>query len=350
MVAAAAVFATACSSVTPYAATVDGQRITSDDLENELRAIASNEAYVRLIGQERDLVVEGTGSGNFDASIAAFTLTRQIYYLLVEAELAERKISVSTDDLNQSRTDLKSQFAGDPTLFDKFPADYQTTLVRREAELARLGRAVSDVKSVEDAARAYYDNNQGDFTQACVRHILVGTAEVAQGLARRLDEGAVFEELAKSDSADTGSAAQGGLVACDVTPKSPYVPEFLNAVFSQQIGQVGAPVATQFGVHLIRVDSRKVLSYDEAADQAKREIERGNERQVQDLLRDVIGQAKIDVNPRYGRFNPETSQVEPQLAPDPPAGVDPDGGVSPDAGVAPDGGPSGASPPDPATP
>lgn len=330
--AAVALVSGACGSVAPYAATVDGRRITSDDLEDELRSIASNEAYVRLIGQTRDLAVTGSGRGTFDASIAALTLTRQIYYHLVESELAERKLRVTTGDLNEARAAVKMQFASDPSLFGQFPVAYQDTLVRREAELAVLTLAINEVKSPDEAAKAYYDANAGEFTKACVRHILVASQERAGALGARVGAGESFEELAKAESADPGSAPNGGLVSCDITAESPDFPQpFLAAAFSQPVGVAGPPVQTEFGVHLIKVDSRGLTPYPEAAPLARASVLAQGEENVQSVLREAIAGARIVVNPRYGRFDRTgpSPAVVPEPPPEPITGQEPEANQTP---------------------
>ena len=74
---ALAVLATACGSVSPYAAKVDNKSISQKDLETELRSIAANGPYLKLIESRQQ--VRGTGAGTFDAAFTALALTRQIY-------------------------------------------------------------------------------------------------------------------------------------------------------------------------------------------------------------------------------------------------------------------------------
>jgi peptidyl-prolyl cis-trans isomerase D len=66
--------------------------------------------------------------------------------------------------------------------------------------------------------------------------------------------GAKFEDVAKRESADTSSAVQGGSLG-KVT-KGMMVPEFEKAAFALKPGELSGPVLTQFGYHLIKMDSR----------------------------------------------------------------------------------------------
>lgn len=313
-VVAFSVVAGACGSVVPYAANVNGEKITSADLEDELRSIASNTEYVRIFGSEVN--VAGVGLGTFDSAIAAITLTRQIYYRMVGEELERRKIRVSPKDLGAAEAALRERFSAQPTLFDQFPGPYRDTLVRREAELAALTLSLGGVKSPDEAARAFYDANPGIFTQACVRHILLSSREKAVALKARLDAGEPFESLAQSESADTTSAVNGGLVACDINGSSSYVAAFLAAAVDQPVGQVGPPVETEFGFHLIKVDTRKLLSYAEAESGARGAVLDEGQDKVQEVLRVAVLKARIEVNPRYGVL--DTQGPSPRVIPQEP--------------------------------
>ncbi|MBI2795076.1 MAG: peptidylprolyl isomerase [Gemmatimonadetes bacterium] len=63
-----------------------------------------------------------------------------------------------------------------------------------------------------------------------------------------------FEDAARELSADSGSAAQGGDLG--MAGKGKYVKEFEEAARKLKPGELSGPVATQFGVHLIRMDRR----------------------------------------------------------------------------------------------
>ena len=80
-------------------------------------------------------------------------------------------------------------------------------------------------------------------------------AELIEEIQSKLDTEA-FEDLAKEYSDDPGSAAVGG----DLGWAEPglFVPEFESALFSMNVGEISAPVKTDFGYHLIRMDDIKI--------------------------------------------------------------------------------------------
>ena len=84
------------------------------------------------------------------------------------------------------------------------------------------------------------------------RHILVETKEQAEAVLAALKKGGKFEDIAKKQSKDPGSGANGG----DLDWASPgnYVKEFSDAMVALKKGEVSGVVQSQFGFHVIRLD------------------------------------------------------------------------------------------------
>ena len=302
-VVALALLATACGSVSPYAAKVDSKSISQNDLETELRSIAANGPYLALIESRQQ--VKGTGAGTFDASFTALALTRQIYYQLIGTELANRKLAVGPSDLAAARATVIEQIQGED-VFKDFPKSYQDELVRRQAQLDLLTLSLNgQTGSADEATKAYYDAHKDDFANLCVSHILVATQEQADDVKARIDRGEDFATVAKAVSTDTQSAQKGGELGCDINSETGFVPEFLLAVFAQPVGQVGAPVKTQFGFHVIKVTSRVVPPFDEVKAAARQKLADSGQEKLLTWLQETITKAKIEINPRYGTFNKE---------------------------------------------
>jgi peptidyl-prolyl cis-trans isomerase C len=99
------------------------------------------------------------------------------------------------------------------------------------------------------------------------RHILVKSEEEAKAIIAELKNGADFAELAKQKSTDPGAAEGGDL---GYFPKDEMVPEFADAAFKLEKGQISDPVRTRFGWHIIRVEDkrdRQVPQFDQVRDQ-----------------------------------------------------------------------------------
>ena len=327
LVAGLALLATACGSVSPYAAKVDDKSISQDDLERELRSIAANGPYLKLVETRQQ--VKGTGAGTFDAAFTALALTRQIYYQLIGNELAKRKLTVGQGDLSAARATVIEQIQGED-VFKDFPKAYQDELIKRQAQLDVLTLALSGATgSAEEAAKAYYDSHREEFASACVSHILVPTQEKADEIKGRVGRGEDYATIARAESQDTQSAQKGGELGCDITQETGFVPEFLLAVFSQPIGEVGSPVKTEFGFHLIKVTSRNVPAYDQVKDDARRRLTTAGQEKLLTWLQETVAAAKIEVNPKYGTFNKEGASpgvvppARPSDAPSTTVGISP---------------------------
>ena len=116
-----------------------------------------------------------------------------------------------------------------------------------------------EAPTAEDVARELADFPL-DWTEVCAAHILVATEEEAADVVARLDAGEDFAEVAADVSTDPGSGANGGDLGCN-SPAG-FVTEFADATMTAEIGIPTEPVESQFGFHIIRVDSRTVA--DEA--------------------------------------------------------------------------------------
>ena len=126
-------------------------------------------------------------------------------------------------------------------------------------------------------------------------HILVSSQAEAVAIAGQLAAGADFATLARQHSIDGGSAVQGGELGC--LDNQQFVTGFEQAAQTQPIGQVSAPVQTQFGFHLILVrDQPQTADLESLA------------------LGDVLGLARgaqVTLDPRYGTWDRRNGRVGP---------------------------------------
>ena len=92
----------------------------------------------------------------------------------------------------------------------------------------------------------------------------------AKDLRAKLLAGADFATLAKAESDDTGSGAQGGDLG--EFKKGMMVPPFEEAAFAAKVGEVTEPVRTPFGYHLIKVESHVTKSLAEARSDIEKKV------------------------------------------------------------------------------
>ncbi|WP_310626342.1 peptidylprolyl isomerase [Limnohabitans sp.] len=135
--------------------------------------------------------------------------------------------------------------------------DYKTQieLARQTILIRELFAEFQKTAAVTDAdVQAEYDKfvaaNGGKEYRA--RHILVETQAQADAILASLKKGGKFEDIAKKQSKDPGSGANGGDL--DWAAPGNYVKEFSDAMVALNKGQVSAPVQSQFGFHIIRLD------------------------------------------------------------------------------------------------
>jgi peptidyl-prolyl cis-trans isomerase C len=177
-------------------------------------------------------------------------------------------------------------------------ADYRTQLelVRQTVLIRELFEDFKKKNPVTEAeARAEYEKfkAQSAGTEYRARHILVENEDDAKKLIAQIKGGAKFEDLAKKNSKDTGSGENGGDL--DFAKPDAYVPEFSKAMTSLKKGEMTeAPVKTQFGYHIIRLDDVREAKFPEF-DAVKPQIEqRLAQLKLQKYQEDLRKAAKTD--------------------------------------------------------
>jgi peptidyl-prolyl cis-trans isomerase C len=138
-------------------------------------------------------------------------------------------------------------------------------------------QAMVESAVTDEALQAAYDARFKDApeqTEYKAAHILVATPEEAEKLKAELAAGADFATLAKANSTDTGSGANGGDLGW--FGLGMMVKPFEDAVVGAKIGEVTGPVQSEFGYHLILVSETRVAAkptLDELRDELAAEIE-----------------------------------------------------------------------------
>ncbi len=126
--------------------------------------------------------------------------------------------------------------------------------LRREFFSKNIASAVT-----EDAVKAAYDKYVAEYKpveEVHARHILVATEEEAKAVKADLDAGKPFEVEAMAKTTDPSGKQNGGDLG--FFQKGQMVPEFEQAAFAMQPGQVSDPVKSQFGWHIIKVEEKRM--------------------------------------------------------------------------------------------
>lgn len=178
---------------------------------------------------------------------------------------------------------------------------------RAELELENQRRSMIATEKVEalistavteEALQAAYDAAYSDAepsTEYNASHILVETEDEAKELITKLDGGADFAELAKEFS--TGPSGPNGGELGWFGPGMMVKP-FEEAVVALEAGQVSAPVQTQFGWHVVKLNDSRIKGappLEEVREELAAQVENDAvERAVQSLL-DAAKIERIDL-------------------------------------------------------
>jgi peptidyl-prolyl cis-trans isomerase C len=147
----------------------------------------------------------------------------------------------------------------------------------------------------DDAVRKEYERvkESAGAREYKVRHILVETEDEGKQLIAQIRKGGSFEKLAGEKSKDQGSKDRGGDL--DWATPARYVPAFGQAITKLKKGQMtDAPVQTQFGWHVIRLDDErpaKFPSFEEVKPQIEQQL---RQQSVNKIFTDLRAKAKIE--------------------------------------------------------
>ena len=218
----------------------------------------------------------------------------------------------------------------------------KTPMAKIEVEQALASSLFRDIQGKTNAneadMQAYYEKNKDQYQKVKARHILLrfkgSPVPVKEGqkdltkeealakaieLKKAIDAGGDFAELAKKESDDAGSGANGGDLGA--FGRGAMVPPFEKAAFSLPVGKTSEPVESQFGFHIIQVQEQ--LGKDFAS--AKAEIEPKLKPELaQKAMKEIKDAAKVVFNDSYFADPlPLTPPAPPPAPPVPPAPAKP---------------------------
>ena len=226
---------------------------------------------------------------------------------------------------------------------ESFREEVRTGLLVQRVQEEAVGAA----GPTEEEVRNYYDENrEAQFTNPetrCIRHILFASGGGAPGettgssaeqeaateearseaedVKRQIEEGADFAELARENSDDPGSGEQGGDLGCN--PSGGFVPEFDEAAFGAEEGELLGPIETEFGFHLIEVTEIRPpgeTPYEEVRPQIEEQL--SDEQQATEFdawIQDQLEERNVKYLPGY-----DPAEAAPPEAPG--AEAPPEGG------------------------
>ncbi len=156
-------------------------------------------------------------------------------------------------------------------LFQKQLEELRVHLLKTYA----ISKLVNSVKVSDEDLQAHYEQNKAMFmSQETVKasHILVADEEKANQLYDEIAGGKDFAEVAKENSTCPSKERGGDL---GFFGRGQMVPEFENAAFALNVGEVSKPVKSQFGYHIILLadkNDKKQLTLDEVRPELEKQL------------------------------------------------------------------------------
>lgn len=251
-----------------YRETIRSQGLTPGFFEESVR-------QDMLEAQVADIVRRGTHISEEEAwqDFQQANRKMSLSYIVIDAAPLEKDVTVTDEALAKFYDAKAEQYRRPATVKLRYLAYKVSDLATKVA--------VSDVDMNE-----YYELNKNtEFQQdeqVGARHILKKVAREAgedakkaaraaiDRIAQRIADGGSFEEIAKAESDDTGSAEKGGDLG--YFGRGRMVPPFEAAAFSLEPGKVSEVVESDFGYHLILVYGKKpagVLPFDEVKERIR---------------------------------------------------------------------------------
>ncbi len=206
-----------------------------------------------------------------------------------DAEKRAREILVRNEILSQAaeksavlKSDeykIQMELAKRNILASLFISDFQKTLKISDAE----------IKKEYDKIRT----EAGSGVEYKARHILVKDENQAKKILAALKKGKSFEELAKKESQDKGSAQNGGDLGWS-TPDN-YVPEFSKALQGLKKGEMTKEaVKSQFGYHIIRLEDTRENKFPELEAVKSRIEEKIRHDKTAEFIESKVKAAKVE--------------------------------------------------------
>ena len=179
--------------------------------------------------------------------------------------------------------------------------EYKAGLEQLEKDLLTqmtINKVLSEVTVTDEDAKKYYKENKTQFDQPATvsaKHILVDTKELCSEVKERIENGELSFEDAAKEYSTCPSNAQGGSLG--VFGRGMMVPEFEDAAFELELEKISESVKTQFGYHLIKVDTKneaKAASFDEVKNKIVQQlIQKNQEKKYMDVMKELENKYEV---------------------------------------------------------
>ena len=157
--------------------------------------------------------------------------------------------------------------------------DFKAEMKKIEENMLKqyaINKVLSNVTLTEEEKKAFFEANKSKFNKpesASAKHILVDSEELANDILNKINNNEMTFEAAASAHSICPSKDAGGDLG--TFTRGQMVPEFEDATFAMNVGDVSEPVKTQFGYHLIKLEAKNepsIPAYEEIADKVEKTL------------------------------------------------------------------------------
>ncbi|MEA1871731.1 MAG: peptidylprolyl isomerase [Candidatus Bipolaricaulota bacterium] len=300
----------------PVAATVNGVRVSREALDTAYTNIANKYVqYYQQMGQDTSSLFAGARGELFKLQLQGQALQGLIRQEIYAQQAQSFKIKVPSQEVddafaeqydgllanyNITEDQLEVYLVGQGKTLEGFKKEMRESMEGQLRDQALREEVIGDLQPTDDELEAYLEKNITTYdTPEEVRasHILVDDEETANEVLDKLNNGGDFAELAKEYS--TCPSAEGG-GDLDWFSRGRMVPEFEEAAFALQVGEMSGIVKTEFGYHIIMVTDRKEAhtpTLDEIKDQVRDDyIQEIAEEKFADWYEGIYAQTQVEIN------------------------------------------------------
>jgi PPIC-type PPIASE domain len=296
---AAALLLSACGGGNAVEATVNGTDITTADVEGLLFEVTDGDRTPEQFAVYLGLLIQWTAIDDRVASELAYYPTED-----------EIDTQVRTIVLNAGFTELPT-FLSQQNISESTLRRIATQLLLEQELRDMFAEPVGEPTDAEVEAAAA---ERPWFSEVCASHIQTTTVDEAAFAMSRLRDGDAFADVAAELSTDANTAPIGGSLGC--TDPRVFPAEFADALSVTPVGEVGGPVQSDLGWHLILVQSKTVATTEEVRqallDERQATADAAAAEAVSTWLDDAVRAATVTVNEQRGTW---VTDPEPLLLP-----------------------------------
>jgi hypothetical protein len=297
------------------AISVDGTKVPAAGFVDELRIIADNEAFAKVLKREDDTIL-APKPDTIDPLVSQSWVSTRVNQIIADREFRRRKLEVTPDTRARARRRAAQVFRG-AKVFDAFPKSFQDLVIARQQ---RMDALEADLPKKHEPSEADLSNLYIRVEQTCqqgklIYQIYVDTKEQADAIATELAQGADFATLARERSTDTTTKDRGGLTMCiGATRWLSSVKAVQDATVSTPIGGTSAPIKTGDGYTVLRV---LPLTFDNARPLVIDDWHSKHPSALYDLLAEGRNNGDITIAERFAGLQrtPTGTAITPPPAP-----------------------------------